>query len=154
MDTYSVRAARSKATGHYRRPGTRTLFCGRPVGAPNAQFATLAGWKLCTRCVKSEAADRAEAEAVAEAWLDQPTAAPLTAAAQAADRYIVRNHPHVADLLDLAAAAEDEARYAAALVTEAEAAEGTWRGQWIGDRPTDTLFTLDPTAAEQGALFA
>jgi hypothetical protein len=152
MDTYSVRAARSKTTGHYRRPGTRALFCGRPAGAPNTQFATLAGWKLCARCVKAEAVDRAEAEAVAEAWLDQPTAAPLTAADQAADRYIARNHPHVADLLDLAAA-EDEARYAAALVTEAEANDGTWRGQWIGDRPTDTLFTLD-TPAEQGALFA
>lgn len=46
-----------------------------------------------------------------------------------------------------------EARQAAAEVTEAEATEGTWRGEWIGDSPTETLFTLTaPT--EQGALFA
>ncbi|MFJ5143292.1 hypothetical protein [Streptomyces sp. NPDC088707] len=38
------------------------------------------------------------------------------------------------------AAAEDirdtEARQAAELVTEAEATDGTWRGNWIGDHPT------------------
>jgi hypothetical protein len=156
MDTYSVRAARSKTTGHYRRPGTRTLFCGRPAGAPNTQFATLTGWKMCTRCVKAEAADRAEAEAVAAQYADpQPMSAVAreAAAAQSADRYIAREFPAVADLLGLAAVAEDEARLAAALVTEAEATEGTWRGQWIGPRAADTLFDLD-TPTEQGALFA
>ncbi|MFB7029655.1 MULTISPECIES: hypothetical protein [unclassified Streptomyces] len=29
-----------------------------------------------------------------------------------------------------------ELLYAAQLVTEAEATDGTWRGEWIGDRPT------------------
>lgn len=49
------------------------------------------------------------------------------------------------------AAAVEEARLAAALVTEAEATEGTWRGEWIGERTTaPALFPLD---REQGALF-
>ncbi|MGW5304865.1 hypothetical protein ACWERF_13105 [Streptomyces griseoluteus] len=46
-----------------------------------------------------------------------------------------------------------EALYAAALVTEAEATEGTWRGRWIGEQPADdVLFVVDGTV-EQGALF-
>ena len=50
------------------------------------------------------------------------------------------------------AAAQDEARHAAALVTEAKATAGTWRGEWIGERSTTpALFPLD---REQGALFA
>ncbi|MFM9576794.1 hypothetical protein ACKI1I_03705 [Streptomyces turgidiscabies] len=50
-------------------------------------------------------------------------------------------------------ASDVEAQQAAALVTEAEASEGTWRGEWIGEQPAgDTLFTVEP-AAEQGALF-
>ncbi|WP_329622937.1 hypothetical protein OG357_23010 [Streptomyces sp. NBC_01255] len=36
----------------------------------------------------------------------------------------------VEDIVDI------EARYAAELVTEAEATDGTWRGEWIGDQPT------------------
>lgn len=48
---------------------------------------------------------------------------------------------------------EAEAQQAAALVTEAEASEGTWRGTWIGEQPAaDTLFTIERDA-EQGALF-
>ncbi|MEV7991576.1 hypothetical protein AB0O67_06580 [Streptomyces sp. NPDC086077] len=47
----------------------------------------------------------------------------------------------------------DEWRTAAALVTEAEATEGTWRGAWIGEHQADdALFVVDQ-AAEQGALF-
>ncbi|MER7726407.1 hypothetical protein [Streptomyces sp. NPDC096323] len=47
-----------------------------------------------------------------------------------------------------------EMRYAAELVTEAEATDGTWRGEWIGEQTTTStpgLFILD---REQGALFA
>ncbi|MEU6441364.1 hypothetical protein [Streptomyces sp. NPDC047046] len=48
-----------------------------------------------------------------------------------------------------------EALYAAALVTEADADAGTWRGEWIGEhatRDTEALFAVEqPT--EQGALF-
>ncbi|MEU0037231.1 hypothetical protein [Streptomyces sp. NPDC006333] len=50
--------------------------------------------------------------------------------------------------------ADAEALYAAQLITEAEATDGTWRGAWIGEQPTgELLFTLDPDT-EQGALFA
>ncbi|MFE7017703.1 hypothetical protein ACFVAQ_45880 [Streptomyces sp. NPDC057651] len=253
--TYAIRGARTKMTGHYRRPGTRQAYgnCG-PIGAPNAEFATLAGWKLCARCVKAEAADRVAAEQViADRAIDGPTlaeragmryclvgtgrrvhysnnddtlcgrevteytdglddrrnslctrcidaaekrayaralavASPLAAAVvelvettaadarAAADRYITREFPAIADLLaeEFAAAAhavdavthaeetgarvatvEDaEALFAAQLVTEAEATAGTWRGEWIGQQPDDALFALEPAAAEQGALFA
>ncbi|MDN5380713.1 hypothetical protein QEP66_01025 [Streptomyces sp. LB8] len=65
MDTYSVRGARTQITGHYRRPGTRELYCGRPVGSKNGIFAAVRGWKLCGRCVKALAADRAAAEQTA-----------------------------------------------------------------------------------------
>jgi hypothetical protein len=140
MKTYAVRAARSKTTGHYRRPGTRELYCGRLTGAPNGEFATLRGWKMCTRCVKAEAADRAAATATAEAWLDIPPASPIDDASHAsADAYITREHPHVADLLDLA-----------------PSTAGTWRAEWIGARARSTaptLFDVDPDT-EQGALFA
>ncbi|MEV0553155.1 hypothetical protein AB0I27_06805 [Streptomyces sp. NPDC050597] len=49
------------------------------------------------------------------------------------------------------ATAEGEARYAAILIT---GAEGTWRGEWIGERATSTAPTLFPLDREQGALFA
>lgn len=39
-------------------------------------------------------------------------------------------------------AAEEEARLAAALVTEAEATAGTWRGEWIGESTTATAPAL------------
>jgi hypothetical protein len=74
MKTYAVRGSARKITGHYRRPGTRDLYCGRAAGARNGLFATVTGWKLCTRCVKAEALDRANATATAEAWLDTPPA--------------------------------------------------------------------------------
>ncbi|MEU5136711.1 hypothetical protein [Streptomyces californicus] len=48
---------------------------------------------------------------------------------------------------------EAEALYAAQLVTEADATDGTWRGAWIGEHQTaDALFVVDH-AEEQGALF-
>ncbi|RSS59561.1 hypothetical protein [Streptomyces sp. WAC01280] len=47
-----------------------------------------------------------------------------------------------------------EALYAAQLVTEAEATDGTWRGDWIGEHPNDEpLFPID-RPREQGSLFA
>lgn len=48
---------------------------------------------------------------------------------------------------------EAEALYAAALVTEADADAGTWRGEWIGKQQADTLFAVEQTG-EQGALFS
>ncbi|MFH8793835.1 hypothetical protein [Streptomyces sp. NPDC017941] len=51
------------------------------------------------------------------------------------------------------ALADVEAQQAAAMVTGAKAAEGTWRGAWIGEQPpADALFVVD-RPIEQGALF-
>ncbi|WP_275463359.1 hypothetical protein [Streptomyces noursei] len=63
MHTYSIRAAVTKTTGHYRRPGTMTTYC---TGAPTDLHAnTGKTHRICARCVKAEARDRAEAAAVA-----------------------------------------------------------------------------------------
>ncbi|WP_430479324.1 hypothetical protein ACQZM9_21840 [Streptomyces sp. P11-1] len=75
MDTHAVHGATHQATGHYRRPGTRTLYCGRPAGPRNGLFCTVRGWKLCRTCTAAEARDRAAAEAVAaEHTTDRPAA--------------------------------------------------------------------------------
>jgi hypothetical protein len=128
LKTYAVRAARTKTTGHYRRPGTRDLYCGRPAGAPNDYARGMARFKMCTRCVKNEALDRAAATATAEAHL------------------VTNPTEWERDLL-----ASDAVRDAIA----AEQA-GTWRADWISSRatsPEPTLFDMAPDA-EQGALFA
>ncbi|MGW4393324.1 hypothetical protein [Streptomyces sp. NPDC004685] len=80
MNTCAVRGAARKITGHYRGPGTPDLYCGNPSGAQKGSFATVTGWKLCARYVKTEALDRTAATATAEAWLDTRPTAPLTAA--------------------------------------------------------------------------
>ncbi|WP_416963110.1 hypothetical protein [Streptomyces sp. Agncl-13] len=67
-ETHAVRGAALKITGHYRRPGTQDLYCGRPAGGRNGIFAAVHGWRLCTGCVRAEARDHAEAEAVAAQW--------------------------------------------------------------------------------------
>lgn len=75
MDTHAVHGAAHQATGHYRRPGTRTLYCGRPAGPRNAIFRTVRGWKVCRPCTSAEQRDRAAAVLVAaEHTTDQPTA--------------------------------------------------------------------------------
>ncbi|MFB7461700.1 hypothetical protein [Streptomyces sp. NPDC056188] len=175
MDTYAVRGAARKTTGHYRRPGTTTLYCGKPAGGRNGIFNTVRGWKMCTRCVTAEALDRAEAEATAAAssggtfkrplctlhghdcddnprrrHIYRPTEAMRTAA-RAAKTAPARRSTIVPEFATLA---DEEARHAAALVTEAEATEGTWRGQWIGERATTTTPALFDLPSEQGALFA
>jgi len=93
---------------------------------------------LCALCIRA-AEERAYARALA-------AASPLAAAAV-----------DLAETVEQAdtdrAAAEDEARQAAAMVTEAEATDGTWRGEWIGaTEATGHLFSLTPDR-EQGALF-
>ncbi|MGW4727650.1 hypothetical protein ACWEQC_00350 [Streptomyces shenzhenensis] len=226
MHTYSIRAAVTKTTGHYRRPGTMTTYC---TGAPTDLHANTGKTRrICARCVKAEARDRAEAAAVVEthtpltiatnafeqgaygpldaprpgrytlrvcedsavlckrgqcrttstratgtldevraaaamfrhAWPADENGNPVEDEQAAADRaaasvdaYLDREYPALAAFLAAdRAAAEEEARLAAALVTEAEATAGTWRGEWIGERTTaPTLFPLD---REQGALFA
>ncbi|MGW1405038.1 hypothetical protein [Streptomyces sp. NPDC002403] len=83
MDTHAVRGAAHQATGHYRRPGTLTLYCGRPAGGRNAIFTAARGWKLCRSCAKAEQRDRAEAAAVAEQHLSDAPASPAPAPARA-----------------------------------------------------------------------
>ncbi|GHC44386.1 MULTISPECIES: hypothetical protein [Streptomyces rochei group] len=135
MRTYAARGARTKLTGHYRIPGSRDLYCNRPAGAPNDYAHGMARFKMCKPCVKNEARDRAEATKTAEAWLDQPPATPLAAAAM---------------MFGALVEAVDNQR-----AEQAETA-GTWRAEWIGTRatsPEPTLFDVEPDM-EQGALFA
>ncbi|MFJ9892704.1 hypothetical protein ACIQPR_05160 [Streptomyces sp. NPDC091280] len=99
-------------------------LCGREVTEYDDGALLVKGSELCTLCYRA-AEERAYTRALA-------AASPLAAAA-----------------VELAETVEQ----ATALVTEAEAGEGTWRGDWIGEQPAgDTLFDVEP-AAEQGALF-
>lgn len=151
--TYSLNGAKRSMTGHYRVPGTRNTYCGKRVSGPWP--TKRAPWDICQTCAKAEARDRAEATATATAHLDPATAGtlpPMVCISHGTEcdgnprrRHIFRPAPTPADR----AAAAHEARLAAELVTEAEANDGTWRGQWIGD--TTALFDRP---VEQGALFA
>lgn len=159
MKTYAIRDASRRAllTGHLRRPGTETTYCGRPIGTPNGDFHGLRGWTMHALCVQAEARDRAEATVTATAALDPESAGTLPAMVciQHGDtcdgdprrRHNFRPAPTDADR----AAAELESRQMAELITEAEATDGTWRGEWIGARDDATLFALP--GAEQGSLF-
>ncbi|WP_329148785.1 hypothetical protein OIU91_21260 [Streptomyces sp. NBC_01456] len=214
--TYAARGAVLKTTGHYRRPGTRDLFCGRPAGGRNGIFANVSGWHLCARCVTAEARDRAEAAVVADTHLAAPVedddqavtledladavicpechvaagvrcitragkparephgrrfeameqAAGITQHRATARReaqargYTSTGLDHKAEQALLTAYAarinacaqvDDEQRLAAALVTEADATDGTWQGAWIGQDADATLFERP---ADQGALFS
>lgn len=213
MHTYSIRAAATKTTGHYRRPGTMTTYC---TGAPTDLHANTAqARRVCARCVKAEARDRAEATVTATAALAPETAGTLpamvciqhgadcigdpkrrhnfhpapTAAPHPIETYYTldcNNHGATCDgnplqrhdyrhsvlstqdramiaagtvpawcrsTADDHTDAATESRQAAELITEAEATDGTWRGQWIGARDTGpTLFDV-PAGREQGALF-
>lgn len=109
--------------------------------------ATAAERRAAQKWVEQAGHARKQIAATARSAADREAA---DAARASADAYIAREHPHVAALLD----AEPTSR-----ATDAEGqraateAEGTWRGEWIGEQPTDdTLFTVErPT--EQGALF-
>ncbi|MFK0233744.1 hypothetical protein [Streptomyces vinaceus] len=80
---------------------------------------------------------------------DREEAAAFAAVARAVDAV-----EHAEQTGAAVATIEDaEALYAAALITEAEATEGTWRGEWIGEQqPADVLFAIEGPI-EQGALF-
>ncbi|MFJ8146960.1 hypothetical protein ACIQ6R_18060 [Streptomyces sp. NPDC096048] len=56
MDTYVVGRGH---TSHYKQPGSHLTYCGRTTGTPGV------GTRMCAPCVKAEARERAEAEAVA-----------------------------------------------------------------------------------------
>ncbi|MEU5557380.1 hypothetical protein AB0H47_14835 [Streptomyces globisporus] len=86
-------------------------------------------------------------------WEDTQAAAEQAAAEFAAVARAVDAVEHAEQVEAGAATVEDaEAVYAAALVTEAEATAGTWRGAWIGEQDDDALFAIE-RATEQGALF-
>jgi hypothetical protein len=95
----------------------------------------------------------ARIKAAAEARLDAVEAeadAQFTRAARAADAVEYAEQVEAA----VETVEDAEALYAAQLVTEAEATEGTWRGRWIGEHQADdALFVVDQ-AAELGALFS
>ncbi|MFJ7267267.1 hypothetical protein ACIQV3_11480 [Streptomyces sp. NPDC099050] len=96
-----------------------------------------------THCMWSRPLNAAPAQAVAE------EAAAFETAARAVDAV---EHAEEAGAA-VATVEEAEALYAAALVTEAEADAGTWRGEWIGEQQADTLFAVE-RPVEQGALFS
>ncbi|MET9555105.1 hypothetical protein [Streptomyces sp. NPDC006645] len=88
----------------------------------------------------------------AEAHLDQveaETAKGFERSARAVDA--VEHAEHVEAAVETVADAE--ALYAAQLVTEAEATEGTWQGAWIGEHQADDVLFVVDGSTEQGALF-
>ncbi|MFM9613898.1 hypothetical protein [Streptomyces niveiscabiei] len=89
----------------------------------------------------------------AEAHLDQAVAEAGEQFDRAARAVDAVEHAEHAEQVEAAVETVEDAKalYAAALVTEAE---GTWRGEWIGEQPAaDVLFAVEGTV-EQGALFA
>ncbi|MFC8584208.1 hypothetical protein ACFUGD_06585 [Streptomyces sp. NPDC057217] len=95
--------------------------------------------------------DKQEQQRAAETRLDlaeEQAADAFDAAAHAVEavEYAEQVEASVATVEDA------EALYAAQLITEAEATDGTWRGEWIGEQP-DALFPAHPDR-EQGSLFA
>ncbi|MFD8151731.1 hypothetical protein ACFV28_13400 [Streptomyces sp. NPDC059720] len=78
---YAIKGASTRTTGHYRRPGTRTLYCGRPAGGRNGEFASLPAWSVCTRCAAVKAAE------------EQPDGEQTVADYQRADADKMPTHP-------------------------------------------------------------
>ncbi|OAR22380.1 hypothetical protein A8W25_22260 [Streptomyces sp. ERV7] len=124
-------------------PNDDTL-CGREITEYISGADLLAlfnkGRELCTPCIKA-----AEQRAYA---LSLAAVSPLAAAAVDLASTIEQ-----ADAESEQEVAEAEAQQAAALVTEAEPTDGTWRGEWIGEQPADSVLFHVEAGAEQGALF-
>lgn len=150
-------------------PRNDDTLCGREVTEYVDGSDLLAllnkGRELCTSCIKAAehrayalslaatsplAAAAVELAETVEATLaEREQAEAFGATARAADAV---EYAEEADA-KVATVEEAEALYAAALVTEAEADAGTWRGEWIGEQPAAlTLFDVQQPA-EQGALF-
>ncbi|MET9468503.1 hypothetical protein ABZY44_27690 [Streptomyces sp. NPDC006544] len=102
--------------------------------------------RVSTFCIQSRPLNTTPTEAV-EAIAEE--AAAFDTVARAVDA--VEHAEEAAAAVDTVE--EAEALYAAALVTEADADAGTWRGEWIGEQQAaDTLFAVEGPV-EQGALF-
>ncbi|TFV32286.1 hypothetical protein E4K10_18140 [Streptomyces sp. T1317-0309] len=136
--TYGVNG-KLNTTGHYRKPGTRTSYCGRRVSAPQPTRPMA----MCKPCVKAEARDRAEATAIA----NQHRAEHIdTDAAHAEAIVIEAAEQAIAD-----AVWADADQLATALLERLN--RTTWHGPFIPANADDaTLFALTDNA-EQGALF-
>ncbi|AFU62192.1 hypothetical protein SV1_52 [Streptomyces phage SV1] len=157
---HRLTAGAKSGVRHLLIPGTASGYCGKPVGDTPAPSSA----RDCRNCadladkirrfrtdLAADAAFAAAAHAADAVEHAEQVEAGVATVAEAVTLY----DAHLA--ADAAAEAEtlldDELRLAAALVTEAEATAGTWRGEWIGDTPgTDVLFIADRTV-EQGALF-
>ncbi|MFE6764369.1 hypothetical protein [Streptomyces sp. NPDC057689] len=138
-------------------------LCGRAItrylDAEEAVALFNKGYELCAPCHRA-AEKRAEARRLADASPLAAAVVDLVDTIEQADAQFGR----VARAVDAVEHAEQveagvatvedaEALYAAALVTEAEATDGTWRGDWIGAQDdAETLFPIERNA-EQGALF-
>ncbi|MEV0657138.1 hypothetical protein [Streptomyces sp. NPDC050395] len=150
---------------HY-SPRNDESLCGRAIteylDVSDAAALFGKGHELCAPCHRA-AEKRAEGRRLADA-------SPLAAAVDAlvdtieqADTERAAQFDNVTRAVDavehaeqveagVATVADAEALYAAALVTEAEATAGTWRGEWIGAQDDDALFPIERDT-EQGALF-
>lgn len=136
-------------------------LCGREVS--EYTDGPTGGQQLCARCITAAEA-RAYTRALAAASPLAAAAVALAETVEATDEEAAAfaTVTRAADAVEHAeetgaavASVEDaEALYAAALVTEADADAGTWRGEWIGEQQAaDTLFAIEGPV-EQGALFS
>ncbi|MEV7413075.1 DUF6884 domain-containing protein, partial [Streptomyces althioticus] len=134
---YAPRGLRNLTTGHLRDESTGRALCGAALAGMNG--AAVLSCAACRHVLRTAAA-------VAALEADEQFAA----AARAVDAVTHAEETGAR----VATVADAEALYAAQLVTEADATDGTWRAEWIGERTTTTAPPLFDLAAEQGALFA
>jgi hypothetical protein len=135
---YAPRGLRNLTTGHLLDETTGRAYCGAELAGPNG--AAILTCAACRHVRDHQAADALEADLDAQ----------FARAARAVDAV---THAEEAGAR-VATVADADALYAAQLVTEADATDGTWRGEWIGERTTTTAPTLFDLTTEQGALFA
>lgn len=119
---------------------TGRAYCGAELAGPNG-----AAVLTCTACRHHRAALDAVVTVAAAVEADNE----LGVVAYAVDAV-----EHAEQVEAGVETVEDaEALFAAQLVTEADATDGTWRGAWIGEhQAADVLFALNQVE-EQGALF-
>ncbi|WP_406321027.1 hypothetical protein [Streptomyces sp. NBC_00519] len=169
-------AIRRTGTPHYGAPsasGAPVMLCG----THSDEFESFA-WaevvaRMCQQCERAAAilaADKAEPALRLAAGAMTASGAGHMLIADTARAYcgkalgddtpssgrVCKNCTGVRDALD-AFLAEAELADTVEAVTEAESADGTWRGAWIGTAPEGgQQLTLDGAApdAEQGALFS
>lgn len=138
-------------------------LCGRAItrylDATEAVALFDKGYELCAPCHRA-AEKRAEARRLADASPLAAAVVDLVDTIEQADAQFDRAARAVdavehAEQVEagVATVADAEALYAATLVTEAEAADGTWRGEWIGAQDDAAVLFPIERDTEQGALF-